>query len=80
MYQIIVNGSLTQIGEVIPTKVTGLTVTYRPNPLQRVVIHKSKVVWVKKWFNQLIDSCSCEWVVYNNVYILTDDLQKFGDV
>lgn len=80
MYQIIINGKLTQIGEVIPTEITGLTVIHKPNPLQRVFIHKTNLFLVKKWFNQLIDSCSCEWVMYNNVYIPVKDLHKFKDV
>jgi len=80
MYQIIINGKPTQIGEEIPEKVTGLAVIYKTNPLQTMFIHKKNMIKIKKWFNQLIDSCSCEWVMYNNVYIPTEDLQKFKDV
>ena len=75
--QIIINGTLTQLGGALPNEITSCEINADPLTLSFTYVQPHQLPLLKQWFNTLIDNCTCEWVIYNNTYCKVDELTKF---
>ena len=72
-----INGKNYQLLQPLPEKITSLNIVNNSPHGMQIPIDKFTATALKKWFNQIIDRLSNEWVSYNNVLIHKDDLKKF---
>ena len=75
--QIIINGIPTQLDGALPSEITSCEINADPLTLALIYVQPDQLPYLKKWFNTLIDNCTCEWVIYNNTYYKVDELTKF---
>ena len=75
MFQILINGTLFNIGQPLPTPITSVSIIY---PIGfRIPFHPDQRPLIEQWFNTLIDNCTCEWIVLNDTFYRVDELNKF---
>lgn len=76
--QITINGIPTQLGGALPSEITSCEINANPLTLALTYVQPDQLLYLKQWFNTLIDNCTCEWVIYNNTYCKVDELTKFN--
>ena len=75
--QIIINGIPIQLGGTLPSEITSCEIIADPLTLSFTYVQPNQLPLLKQWFNTLIDNCTCEWVIFNNIYCKVDELTKF---
>lgn len=76
MIQITINNKSHQLGAPLPEHIFEASFTTAPT-ISFVRIAPDQATFLKQWFNQFIDRCTCEWVLVNNTYCRVDELTKF---
>lgn len=70
-----INGITYQLGQSLPEEVKSLVIEYQS--LFPVPIPRHQYLELVKWFNQIIDKCTAEYVEFNKVLIPTAEVIKF---
>ena len=78
MFQIMINGTVFNIGQPLPPIIYHCSIIYPP--FVRIQVPKDQLLLIKQWFNQLITNCTCEYIFFNDIYYRVDELNKFEDL
>ena len=74
-FSISINNQQVQMGYQLPESITEFTVVL--HPMLSFQLPAEQTVLLKLWLNTIIDKLDTEYVMYNNVLIKSDELNKF---
>lgn len=74
-FSISINNQQVQMGCQLPESITEFTVVL--HPMLSFQLPAEQTTLLKLWLNTIIDKLDTEYVMYNNVLIKSDELNKF---